>query len=49
MSTIAYSSTSVHRHIGLHCLLGYALQHPEHSSQWVAAIATLLQRGEAPR
>jgi hypothetical protein len=41
MSTIAYSSTSVHRHIGLRFLLGYARTH-HHSRFWIQAITTLL-------
>lgn len=45
MTTIAYSSTSVQRPIGLLFLLDYALSHP-HSAQWIAAIHNLLARLE---
>jgi hypothetical protein len=47
MRRLSHISTHVHRNVGLHYLLGYALRHPEHSAQWVGAITRLLQRGGA--
>lgn len=44
MRTIAHHSRRVHRYVGLHYLLAYALRHPKACGQWVDAIATLLTR-----
>jgi hypothetical protein len=45
MSTVAYSSTRVHRHVGLHYLLGYALRHPKYCGQWIVPLTRLLDKG----